>query len=85
MAKKTGDAQQAAKINRVIPRMLSPRKPFSVAASTALCNSIEGYRGEPHNKPPFPTQSGLFRQPTAVNNVETLVNVPGIILDSGKR
>ena len=43
---------------------------------TALFNSIEGYRGEPRNKPPFPTQSGLFRQPTAVNNVETLVNVP---------
>ncbi len=50
---------------------------------TALFNSIEGYRGEPRNKPPFPTQSGLFRQPTAVNNVETLVNVPGIILESG--
>jgi NADH-quinone oxidoreductase subunit F len=48
---------------------------------TALFNSIEGYRGEPRNKPPFPTQSGLFRQPTAVNNVETLVNVPGIILE----
>ncbi len=46
---------------------------------TALFNSIEGYRGEPRNKPPFPTQSGLFRQPTAVNNVETLVNVPWII------
>jgi len=50
---------------------------------TALFNSIEGYRGEPRNKPPFPTQSGLFRQPTAVNNVETLVNVPGIIFDGG--
>jgi NADH-quinone oxidoreductase subunit F len=50
---------------------------------TALFNSIEGYRGEPRNKPPFPTQSGLFRQPTAVNNVETLVNVPGIILQGG--
>ena len=50
---------------------------------TALFNSIEGYRGEPRNKPPFPTQSGLFRQPTAVNNVETLVNVPGIIRGGG--
>jgi NADH-quinone oxidoreductase subunit F len=50
---------------------------------TALFNSIEGYRGEPRNKPPFPTQSGLFRQPTVVNNVETLVNVPGIILQGG--
>jgi NADH-quinone oxidoreductase subunit F len=50
---------------------------------TALFNSIEGYRGEPRNKPPFPTQSGLFHQPTAVNNVETLVNVPGIIREGG--
>src|ERR1700747_1667483 len=50
---------------------------------TALFNSIEGYRGEPRNKPPFPTQAGLFRQPTAVNNVETLVNIPEIILDGG--
>jgi NADH-quinone oxidoreductase subunit F len=50
---------------------------------TALFNSIEGYRGEPRNKPPFPTQSGLFRQPTVVNNVETLVNIPGIIREGG--
>jgi NADH-quinone oxidoreductase subunit F len=50
---------------------------------TALFNSIEGYRGEPRNKPPFPTQAGLFHQPTVVNNVETLVNIPGIILDGG--
>jgi len=50
---------------------------------TALFNSIEGYRGEPRNKPPFPTESGLFRQPTAVNNVETLVNVLLILRDGG--
>ena len=50
---------------------------------TALFNSIEGYRGEPRNKPPFPTQSGLFHQPTAINNVETLVNVPGIVREGG--
>jgi len=50
---------------------------------TALFNSIEGYRGEPRNKPPFPTQAGLFRQPTAVNNVETLMNVPQIIREGG--
>jgi NADH-quinone oxidoreductase subunit F len=50
---------------------------------TALFNSIEGYRGEPRNKPPFPTQAGLFRQPTVVNNVETLVNIPEIILGGG--
>jgi NADH-quinone oxidoreductase subunit F len=46
---------------------------------TAIFNSIEGYRGEPRNKPPFPHQAGLFGRPTAVNNVETLVNVPAIL------
>jgi NADH-quinone oxidoreductase subunit F len=50
---------------------------------TALFNSIEGYRGEPRNKPPFPTQAGLFRQPTAVNNVETLANIPLSLRESG--
>jgi NADH-quinone oxidoreductase subunit F len=50
---------------------------------TALFNSIEGYRGEPRNKPPFPTEAGLFHQPTAVNNVETLANVAGIIREGG--
>jgi NADH-quinone oxidoreductase subunit F len=50
---------------------------------TALFNSIEGYRGEPRNKPPFPTQSGLFGKPTVVNNVETLVNIPEILLAGG--
>lgn len=50
---------------------------------TALFNSIEGYRGEPRNKPPFPTESGLFHRPTVVNNVETLLNIPEIILYGG--
>ncbi|GAA2663916.1 NAD(P)H-dependent oxidoreductase subunit E [Streptomyces aculeolatus] len=42
---------------------------------TAIFNSIEGHRGEPRTKPPFPVEQGLFGRPTAVNNVETLVNV----------
>ena len=50
---------------------------------TALINSIEGYRGEPRNKPPFPTQVGLFGKPTVVNNVETLINVLDILLFGG--
>jgi NADH-quinone oxidoreductase subunit F len=50
---------------------------------TALLNSIEGYRGEPRNKPPFPVQVGLFGKPTVVNNVETLVNVLEIIRHGG--
>ncbi len=50
---------------------------------TALFNSIEGKRGEPRNKPPFPVQSGLFAKPTVINNVETLVNIPPILLQGG--
>ena len=50
---------------------------------TALLNSIEGYRGEPRNKPPFPVQVGLFGKPTVINNVETLVNVLDIVLHGG--
>ena len=52
---------------------------------TALFNSIEGYRGEPRNKPPYPTQVGLFGKPTLVNNVETLANVPPILTEGGQR
>ena len=52
---------------------------------TALFQSIEGYRGEPRNKPPFPVEVGLFGKPTVVNNVETLVNVPHIVLGEDAR
>ena len=47
---------------------------------TAIFNSIEGFRGEPRNKPPYPFEQGLFGLPTVVNNVETLMNVPSIVL-----
>ncbi|MDK1018885.1 MAG: NAD(P)H-dependent oxidoreductase subunit E [Actinomycetota bacterium] len=50
---------------------------------TALFNSIEGFRGEPRQKPPFPTVTGLFGAPTVVNNVETLAAVPKIVLEGG--
>ena len=50
---------------------------------TALFNSIEGFRGEPRNKPPFPVDAGLFAKPTVVNNVETLYNVPLIVREGG--
>ncbi|MET9551875.1 NAD(P)H-dependent oxidoreductase subunit E [Streptomyces sp. NPDC006645] len=46
---------------------------------TALFNSIEGFRGEPRSKPPFPVEKGLFGKPTAANNVETLINVLPIL------
>jgi NADH-quinone oxidoreductase subunit F len=50
---------------------------------TALFNSIEGYRGEPRSKPPFPVDSGLFSKPTVVNNVESLINVLDIVIEGG--
>jgi NADH-quinone oxidoreductase subunit F len=51
---------------------------------TALFQSIEGYRGEPRNKPPFPVEVGLFGMPTAVNNVETLFNVLDVVAEGGE-
>ena len=48
---------------------------------TALMESLEGQRGHPRSKPPFPAQSGLWKSPTTVNNVETLCNVPYILLN----
>jgi NADH-quinone oxidoreductase subunit F len=52
---------------------------------TALFQSIEGYRGEPRNKPPFPVEVGLYGKPTVVNNVETLLNVSHILLGGDGR
>ena len=52
---------------------------------TALFQSIEGYRGEPRNKPPFPVEVGLYGKPTVVNNVETLLNVPHVVLGDDAR
>jgi NADH:ubiquinone oxidoreductase subunit F (NADH-binding) len=52
---------------------------------TALINSMEGNRGEPKNRPPYPVESGLFGRPTAINNAETISNVPWIILNGGDK
>jgi NADH-quinone oxidoreductase subunit F len=51
---------------------------------TALFESIEGKRGEPRAKPPFPTDAGLFNRPTAINNVETIANIPYITLNGAE-
>jgi NADH-quinone oxidoreductase subunit F len=56
---------------------------YIAGEETALCNSIEGKRAEPRNKPPFPAQSGLFGKPTAINNVETLLCVLPILRAGG--
>ncbi|MBA4422053.1 MAG: NADH-quinone oxidoreductase subunit F [Syntrophus sp. (in: bacteria)] len=53
---------------------------FVCGEETALIDSIEGRRGEPRPRPPFPAVSGLWGRPTSVNNVETLANVPQIFL-----
>jgi len=53
---------------------------FVCGEETALINSIEGHRGEPRIKPPFPAAVGLWQVPTIINNVETLANIPQIML-----
>jgi len=53
---------------------------FVCGEETALIHSMEGQRGEPTTKPPFPAESGYWGKPTCVNNVETLANIPVILL-----
>ncbi len=57
---------------------------FVCGEETALMHSIEGGRGEPKPKPPFPANQGLFAKPTNINNVETFANIPQIILNGAK-
>jgi len=56
---------------------------FVCGEETALMHSIEGKRGEPRPKPPYPSQQGLFDKPTVLNNVETFANIPYIVLNGG--
>ena len=57
---------------------------FVCGEETALIHSIEGLRGMPRPRPPYPAASGLFGKPTVINNVETWANIPVIILDGGE-
>ncbi len=57
---------------------------FVCGEETALMESVQGKRGEPRQRPPFPFQSGLFSHPTIINNVETLANVPAILLNGAQ-
>lgn len=57
---------------------------FVCGEETALMASIEGKRGEPHARPPFPALKGLFDKPTVLNNVETYANIPKIIMKGAK-
>jgi len=57
---------------------------FVCGEETALISSIEGKRGTPHPRPPYPSVKGLWGKPTVINNVETLANIPEIISKGGK-
>ncbi|MBQ1862300.1 MAG: NAD(P)H-dependent oxidoreductase subunit E [Clostridia bacterium] len=57
---------------------------FVCGEETALMTSIEGHRGEPRPRPPFPAEKGLFGKPSILNNVETYANVPQIILNGAE-
>ncbi len=95
-AERVGAAIAAARADGILgPDAFGPGDGFDIelrrgagayicGEETALFESIEGGRGEPRNKPPFPVEVGLFGKPTAINNVETLVNVPLILRDGGR-
>ena len=93
-ARVTGAIDQAREVGLLGPDILGAGITFDIdmrrgagayicGEETALFESIEGRRGEPRNKPPFPVEVGLFGKPTTINNVETLMNVPSIVLDGG--
>ena len=52
---------------------------YECGEETAQLTSLEGYRGHPRLKPPFPAVAGLYGKPTIVNNVETIANVPHVL------
>ena len=94
-ARLLGAADQARAAGLLGPDAAGRGRAFDVAVwrgagayicgeETALFNSLEGFRGEPRNKPPFPTTHGLFGQPTAVNNPETLINVLDIVTEGSE-
>lgn len=76
-----GIARSSIKFNLEIRRGAGA---YICGEETALFNSLEGFRGEPRQKPPFPTTNGLFDKPTAINNPETLINVLPIVLGGGE-
>ena len=65
-------------------KVIKAQGAYICGEETALLSSIEGQRPEVRVRPPYPTQKGLFNQPTVVNNVETLANLPFIMKNGGK-
>ncbi|HJU80198.1 MAG TPA: NADH-ubiquinone oxidoreductase-F iron-sulfur binding region domain-containing protein [Acidimicrobiia bacterium] len=76
-------SQEAGWLGGVDVQVFRGQGAYICGEETALFNSIEGFRGEPRQKPPFPAQAGLFGRPTVINNVETLINIPAIVLGGG--
>ncbi len=76
-----GEKSRMGQINGRTPRLFVQRGAgaYICGEETALLESLEGKRGWPRNKPPFPAVSGAFARPTVINNVETLATVPAII------
>lgn len=64
-------------------KIIKAQGAYICGEETALLSSIEGQRPEVRVRPPYPTQAGLFQKPTIVNNVETLANLPGILMHGG--
>jgi NADH-quinone oxidoreductase subunit F len=74
-----GEASRAGHLREVTVTVHSGAGAYICGEETSLINSLEGKRGYPRLKPPFPALEGLFGSPTIVNNVETLANLPGIV------
>ena len=71
--------EKIKKINNLTIEIFVGAGSYVCGDETAIISSIEGERGEPKSKPPFPAEKGLFSHPTCINNVETLANIPLII------
>jgi len=76
-----GDPHSVIEAMTINGYAIGANRGFVCGEETALIHSIEGGRGEPTTKPPFPAESGLWGKPTSVNNVETFANVPAIIIN----
>ncbi len=76
--------EAAARLRSTGLRVFRGAGAYICGEETALFNSVEGRRGEPRNKPPFPTEHGVFGRPTVINNVETLANLPLLVLEGAE-
>lgn len=82
LRKAVGDAESMGLTEGVKIRVVGGAGSYVCGEETTLLTSLEGYRGEPRLKPPFPTVAGYLGKPTVVNNVETFATVP-VIVDKG--